>query len=128
MLKIIEDELIVGIVTETNQFIQVDPPIPNDIDDGMDVLYATGHANNGYVEADKELAVNRQEDQLRLDTIRNIKLEGQFYSAFRTTLRVALSRYDNYDIRDQIINILGNKQFAYQIALNKMELLLRHVL
>jgi hypothetical protein len=77
MLKVIEDELIVGILTETNQFVQIDPPIPN-VDDGIDVMYSSGYANSGYINADKQLATNSEEDPVRLDTIRNIKLEGQF--------------------------------------------------
>ena len=28
MLKVVEDELVVGIITETNQFIQISQPIP----------------------------------------------------------------------------------------------------
>jgi len=128
MLKIVEDELIVGILTETNQFIQVDPPIPNDIDDGIEVLYSTGYSDNNYVDVDKQLAINREEDNIRLNTIRNIKLEGQFYTAFRTSLRIALSQYENYDIRDKILNLLNNKQYTYQIALRKMEMIIRYIL
>ena len=128
MLKVVEDELIVGILTETNQFVQIDPPVPNDIDDGIDTLYSTGYSDNNYAETDKQLAINREEDSIRLNTIRNIKLEGQFYSAFRTILRIALSKYENYEFRDQILKLLNNKQYTYQVALRKMEMIIRHIL
>ena len=128
MLKVVEDELIVGILTETNQFLQIDPPISNDIDDGIDVLYTTGYINNGYISADKELATNKDEDTQRLNTIHQIKLEGQFYSAFRTTLRLALNKYQNYETRAQLLKIIDNKQYTYQHLLTKIELLVRSVL
>ena len=128
MLKVVEDELIVGILTETNQFVQIDPPISNDIDDGIDVLYTTGYINNGYTNADKELATNASEDTERLNTIHQIKLEGQFYSAFRTTLRLALNKYQNYEKRVQLLRLIENKQYTYQHLLTRIELLVRSVL
>ena len=128
MLKVIEDELIVGILTETNQFVQIDPPIPN-VDDGIDVMYSSGYANSGYINADKQLATNSEEDPVRLDTIRNIKLEGQFYSAFRTALRIALSQHSNYEIRQKILSVIdGATQTAYRVALRKIEWLIRDLL
>lgn len=128
MLKVVEDELIVGILTETNQFVQVDPPISNDIDDGIDVIYTTGYINNGYITADKELATNPNEDSERINTIHQIKLEGQFYSAFRTTLRLALNKYQNYEKRVQLLKLIDDKQYTYQHLLTRIELLVRSVL
>ena len=128
MLKVVEDELIVGILTETNQFVQIDPPISNDIDDGIDTLHTTGYINNGYITADKQLATNKDEDAERLNTIHQIKLEGQFYSAFRTTLRLALSKYQNYDKRMELLRLVDNKQYTYQSLLIKIELLVRSIL
>ena len=128
ILKVIEDELIVGILTETNQFVQIDPPIPN-VDDGIDVIHSTGYANSGYINADKELATNSEEDPVRLDTIRNIKLEGQFYSAFRTALRIALSQHSNYEIRQKIMSAIdGATHTTYRVALRKIEWLIRDLL
>ena len=128
MLKVIEDELIVGILTETNQFVQIDPPIPN-VDDGIDVMYSSGYANSGYINADKQLATNSEEDPVRLDTIRNIKLEGQFYSAFRTALRIALGQHSNYEIRQKILAVIdGATQTTYRVALRKIEWLIRDLL
>ena len=128
MLKVIEDELIVGILTETNQFVQIDPPIPN-VDDGIDVMHSSGYANSGYINADKQLATNSEEDPVRLDTIRNIKLEGQFYSAFRTALRIALSQHSNYEIRQKIMSVIDNATHTtYRVALRKIEWLIRDLL
>ena len=128
ILKVIEDELIVGILTETNQFVQIDPPILN-VDDGIDVIHSTGYANSGYINADKQLATNSEEDPVRLDTIRNIKLEGQFYSAFRTALRIALSQHSNYELRQKLVSILdGATQTTYRVALRKLEWIIRDLL
>lgn len=128
LLKVIEDDLIVGLLTETNQFVQIDPPIPN-VDDGIEALHTTGYANDGYVNKDKQLATLNQEDTARLSTIRNIKLEGQFYSAFRTALRLALSQHSNYEIRQKILSVIDDAtQTTYRVALNKIELLVRGIL
>ena len=128
MLKVIEDELIVGLLTETNQFVQIDPPTQN-VEDGIPEMHTTGFADNGYINTDKELAISDVEDTTRLATIRSIKLEDQFYSAFRTTLRIALGQHSNYEIRQKILSAIDNAtQSTYRIALNKIELLIREIL
>ena len=128
ILKVIEDEMIVGILTETNQFVQIDPPTSN-IEDGIDVIHTTGYASSGYTKTDKQLATNRTEDKVRLETIHNIKLEGQFYSAFRTVLRIALGQPSNYETRQRIVSSINNaSHFTYSVVVNKIEWLIRGLL
>jgi len=46
--KVIEDGLIVGIFTETNQFIQLSEPIQDVIEDGIPKYQVHGYKDNEY--------------------------------------------------------------------------------
>jgi hypothetical protein len=109
--KIDGDEigLIVGIYTETNQFIQIDPPIANDIDDDLEVFNSYAHSD--YLEADKAFTTSSGRDNVRTTTIRNISLESQFYSAFRTTLRILLNDNSNTEARTKLIELINDMRF-----------------
>jgi hypothetical protein len=127
-IKVVEDGLIVGIMTETNQFIQIDPPIPNDIDDGLEVFNSASFSNNGYFIADKTISTTKETDTLRVEMTRNIFLETHFYYAFRTTIRIQLNDYKNSKIRQKIVEILQDNRYLYIIKLKKIEFLIRQLL
>ena len=120
--RVIEDDMIVGILTETNQFVPVDPPIPNDIQDGIEEL-----AGTNYLLADKVFATSKSEDMARIETTKKIKLETQFYIAFRSTVRILLHQRENRELRDEIVSILNNVSFLYRTKLTKLEKLLREL-
>ena len=103
VFKIMEDEQVVGVLTETNQFIMLsEPAYPED--DEIPVL-----KDENYLVADKLLAQTKTEDPLRKKTIRQIRLETQFYSAFRTTVRVLLNDPINTNYKKQIMNYIESK-------------------
>jgi len=132
VIKVVEkidgDEigLIVGIYTETNQFIQIDPPIANDIDDDLEVFNSYAHSH--YLEADKAFTTSSGRDNIRTTTIRNISLESQFYSAFRTTLRILLNDNSNTEVRTKLIELINDMRFMYKTKIKKMVILLKYVL
>jgi hypothetical protein len=120
--RVIEDDLVVGILTETNQFVPIDPPTPNDIQDGIEEL-----AGTNYLLADKVFATSKSEDMARIETTKKIKLETQFYIAFRSTVRILLHQRENRELRDEIVSILKNVSFLYRTKLTKLEKLLREL-
>ena len=122
MLKVIEDDLIVGILTETNQFIQIDPPIPNDIQDGIPDIKGTN-----YMVSDKIFAVDKTEDKARVDTTNKIKLETQFFIAFRSTIRILLNNRENRERREDIIEIINNPKMLHRNKIVKLEKILRNM-
>ena len=128
MLKVVEEELIIGILTETNQFVQINPPIANDIEDGLPEYKSNSFADNGYIEADKALAVGRNPDITRTSTIKNITLESQFYSAFRSMLRSILNDFVNRKIRTFLVNILDDPSILYKIKLKKVQYVLEYLM
>jgi hypothetical protein len=126
--KVIEDGLIVGIFTETNQFIQISTPTENIIEDGIPEYNTQGYKDNQYYNADKTFATATTSDDIRIQTVRNISLETQFYSSFRSKLRSLLSNYKYKVVRDAIIEIIENKQYLYKMKMKKLELIIRFVM
>ena len=120
MLKVIEDNLIVGILTETNQFLQIVPPQENIQDDGIDTL-----ESSNYLLADKVLTRTKEPDIERVDTTKKILLESQFYLAFRTTIRGLMNQNDNSEIRAKILDIIDHSTEYYKDKLKKIEYFLR---
>lgn len=121
MMKVIEDEMIVGILTETNQLVQIAGPEADTFEDGLPVF--NGVSSN----LDITLATSKKEDDLRVNTVSNIRLETQFYGAFRTEIRNLLNDYSYREIREQILSILDNPKFLYSLKMKKLDILVRHL-
>ena len=118
--KVIEDLLIVGIITETNQFIGINPP---DLDQyGNDLLVMN---DNNYIIADTTSLVSDTRDEERIRLIKNIKLETSFYNAFRNTIRILLGRPEYREFREEIQSIINQKYEIYQLKLKKVQKLLQ---
>ena len=128
LLKVVEDGLIVGILTETNQVLQVNPPVNNDIEDGINSIKVKGYADNGYHDADKMVQTTNTHDSARNAVVRNIRLETQFYSSFKTTIRIMLNDPNYLTIKEQLITTLNDNRYLYRIKLQKLELLIKHLL
>jgi hypothetical protein len=121
LVKVVEDGLIVGLLTETNQFVFIDPPAENLIEDGIPVLTS---ADRKYLQSDQIIATSSGVDDIRVNTVRNVELETQFYTSFRTIIRNLLNDYLYRDVRQQIIAILEDSQYLYTIKVKKIEALL----
>ncbi len=107
LCKVIEDHHIVGILTNTNQFVQISEVLREDeISDNI----RTVNSSN-YLLADEETLLNQKEDAKRVEYIRRIQLETNFYNVFRNTIRILLGDYLNNDKR-KIIQQECNKRFA----------------
>ena len=121
-IKIMEDGLIIGILTETNQFIMLSNPTENIEPDGIPVI-----RDENYIIADKELFQSKQQDMLRVNTIKMISLETQFYSAFRTTIRGLLNQTNNKMYKQQIMEIIENPRYLYRSKLETVERIIRKI-
>jgi hypothetical protein len=126
--KVVEGGLIVGIFTETNQFISVSKPAENIIEDGIPEYKVHGYKDNQYYAADTAFATVSTHDSVRAQTIRNISLESHFYNLFRSKLRNTLADYKYKAARDEIVDIINNNQYLYKTKMKKLENLIRHVL
>jgi hypothetical protein len=131
--KIIEDNLVVGVLTETNQFIQVDPPSENIAeDDGLKEI-----RSSNYLVADKEIAYPEKadddasifasdEEAKRAQTVKNIAMESTFFTAFRTVIRrFLIDDFENRGIRDKLAKIQNNLYFTHKERLKKIAAILK---
>jgi len=119
-MKIIEDNLIVGILTETNQFIKVEPPQENIEEDDLEIVN-----NSDYLVADNTIINTKEQDSERVDITKKIFLESQFYNAFRTNIRTLLNDPINKEIREKLLTIINNSNDYYLLRLDKIEYYLR---
>jgi hypothetical protein len=119
--KVVEDEVIVGILTETNQFIQINPPLP--VSETHDDIPELRESN--YMLAENEIAKNKgQKDTERIEYIQKIKLETKFYQAFRNTVRMLLNDYKYLKLREAIEETVNAPYMIYQSQIQKARELL----
>lgn len=124
-LKILEDEHVVGILTETNQFIQLSKPIAiSSVKDAIPVIkdknYIVNKDTKPIVSADSYIANSNEIDTERAAYIKKIKLETNFYNVFRNTIRILLNDYENVSLREQIEKELNAPYVLYSTKLHKI--------
>ena len=121
--KVIEDKMIIGFLTKTNQFVQISPPIPeSDASDNIRKI-----TNNNYLVADIETLANNKVDLERVDYIKRIELETIFYNVFRNTIRILLNDYTNSEKRKVIQDLCDQKIVMYNSQLEEVKKLLRNL-
>jgi hypothetical protein len=132
MFKIVEDELVVGILTETNQFIQLSEPIAEDeikINEDIPAInndnYIVDVKETPMVSVDVHIASSNTVDKDRVSTIKKIKMESNFYNVFRNTIRILLTDYKNTEQREKIESYMKNQGIIYSNKLNDIEPLLK---
>jgi len=113
-IKVLEDNLIVGILTETNQFIPINPPSENIYDDTLRT-----YEGLNYVTSDNKTLLSNEKDTKRIETIKKIRLEHRFYNAFRNTVRRLLNTFEYKNIRNSIEDIIKDANL-YLTKLNKI--------
>jgi hypothetical protein len=127
-VKIIEDGLVVGFLTETNQFVQINPPTQPIDTDGIESVKHSSYAMKDGVNADKILTTEKDEERARVTTLRNITLETQFYILFRTIARIQLNDYDNRKLRQDILAMIEDASITYHNKIDSIEKMLKTLL
>ena len=124
-LKILEDEHVVGILTETNQFVQISKPIDiSSVKDSIPVIkdnnYIVNKNARPIVSAESYISSTDAIDTEREDYIKKIKLETNFYNVFRNTIRILLNDYENITLRETIEKELNASYVLYSTKLHKI--------
>ena len=134
IFKVVEDEMVVGILTETNQFIQLSEPIMEQTVNKVDNIELKSLSNNNYViqsktaplvSIDVPITTTNRVDEQRVDFIKRIKLENTFFAIFRNTVKILLSDYSNLSLRDKIEKEMSNNFIIYTEKLNTIQALIR---
>jgi len=118
--KVIENDLIIGVITDTNQFVQIFPPAQNIENDGIESIQGT----NIY-EADKVLTSRREGDKERITMIKNIQLETKIYNTFRSTVRALLNQYRNRGYKERLLRFVNSDNTSYSDKLKNTDIILR---
>jgi hypothetical protein len=118
VFKVIEDEVIVGILTETNQFVQLSQPVVSvekdiDLHSIYNDSYIVDTKQKNMVQTDTQITTATGVDTDRVDYTNKIKMETNFYNVFRNTIRILLNDYDNVKLREQIEKLISNMYIIY---------------
>ena len=121
-VKIIEKDLLVGILTNANQFVQLKEPEMDVYNDSLEKINDTN-----YLLVDKKIQIADSDsvDISRNTFINNITLETDFYNFFRNMIRNALSNNENTDEKQSIQDILEDNSILYLDKLQKIDKILR---
>ena len=101
--RIVEDELVVGILTETNQFVPLVKPEENKMTDELHVLH-----DHSYLDYDVYISKHPQQP-FKHKLIHYLKLEQAFYRAFFNTLKMAIHDTSFYSTRNVLESIIHSK-------------------
>jgi hypothetical protein len=85
----------------------------------MDNLRAYEGVNT--FDADKVVATKHTGDMTRIKTTKFIKLESQFYYAFRNRIRILINQFANSKLKNEIRQIADNKTILYSQKIERIE-------
>ena len=112
IFKVIDDGKIVGVVTETNQFVSIQIGEEESVrNDGMFNIPILN--TKDYNIADTEINLRLKQDPLREKYVKYMYLENNFYNVFRNTVRILINRYENIKIKEVIMTILRRTDIVY---------------
>jgi hypothetical protein len=109
-----DDMLFVGLLTETNQFVQFSSPEITVSGSDLPIINKTN-----YNVVDKIItSTTKKEDSLRVETMRKISLEQQFYSVFRALGRLHMNDYENMNLKNGLIDLF-KQRVSYKTKLER---------
>ena len=116
--KISENGVIVGIKTETNQFVPVKPDInlgipPDELEHEKVTIKNDKIKNSNEYILDEYVINNDIRDNEMLKVVKGIKLENNFYTMFRNTLKIMLSNKKYKDNKGEMIKLINDKTKTY---------------
>lgn len=121
-IKVLENQLIIGILTETDQFISIQNPQQNTISMDMPVIESSDYNNIDSISLTKH-----SEDKDREKYIKQIQIESNFYISFRNTIRILLGQYRNRKIKQEIEDIIDSRYLLYNNKIKKLIGILNHL-
>ena len=123
VFKVVEGDMVVGLLTETNQFVQIsDYEKLSSIQDSLDEL-----EYNDYYDADKTTLLSNDVDSERIEIINKIKIETNLYNAFRNTIRILLNDFQNLSLREKIEEEIKSPYILYNEKLRSINAYLREL-
>ena len=121
-LKIKEDGLVVGFLTEANQFVPIKPN-EDIIMDGLKTYQGVDT-----FAADKTAATKSKGDRKREKMTKYITLESQFYHAFRNRVRILLNQFTNLKWKRDIKKVAEDPTAIYSQKIKKLEKMIEELI
>jgi hypothetical protein len=121
LYKIIDDNLVVGIITLGNQFVILSKPEFNNSDDLDEMI------DKDYLYIDKNIQTNLSIDNERVSMVNNIKLETQFYNNFKNTFKKILAIHRNNIYKASLLRIINNNSMLYLDKISNIYNLLKTI-
>ena len=106
---IVDEGLLIGILTITNQFIPVNPIAYDQLRMNPDNEYIIINSKNEYI-SDNNILMNDGIDLERKIAVKKVELESKFYNVFRNLLKILLKNIENKENKEELINILNKKK------------------
>ena len=124
--KVIDDGKIVGVITETDQFISTF--IDETESKRNDGIFNIPIINTSdYNIADSEIHARLKDDPDRERYVKNIYLENNFYNVLRNIVRILINKYENIGIKESIISTIKRNDMLYLIKLSNIQALIRRL-
>jgi hypothetical protein len=118
IFKVTESDHIVGIITETDQFIEINPFIfIKDIDANDDLLILN---ETNYFLAEEEMAFTRKEDEERVQYMKGLTETYNAYNEFRNDLRNLLHSQDNISIKTKIDDEIKKRFVLFSVKKERL--------
>ena len=111
IMKIMDDMMIVGILTKSNQMVPINPPQEDFKGDKLPILKNNSFTynktgNRGDTEyIDEIITKTKTGDVERKRIIMNAVAENEFFRMFRSTIKILLSEPKNHEIRFSLMRI-----------------------
>ena len=101
--KVVEDGMIVGVLTKTNQVVPLKNP-ETIVDDDLPVCEASYSK-----QADKEVIMSDEKDNQRIHFTNALEEEQEYYMAFRNLARIELNMYSHQTIKKELLALIENE-------------------
>ena len=113
--KVEDDNMIVGIITETNQFVPVIPEVYEENGEQLeDLPVIHNKGTNNVLQTDSELMNSQEIDMERTLLMKKIDLENNFYNLFRNTFKVIINYEENKEIKNEMLDVVKNITITYK--------------
>ena len=115
------DNIVVGIITETNQFVPVIPETyrSSSLDEGLQIIQYN-NVDMNMLEIDQINLLKKTVDMERIIKIKKIKLETYFYNAFRNLIRIIFTKPENFEIKKDMLELINDVTITYIEKLTKV--------
>lgn len=123
-IKVMDDEHLIGILTETNQFMEIRPHIPEPMIPAikttppMDII-AYNTPNPHAVDAEVRTQPGG-EDVARVRYVQRVQLETDMYNMFRNSMRIMVNKVKNIDKKKRIEDIVFNGSLDHATSIREL--------